>query len=284
MSISKKIRKKKVTKKAPLSFLDAAVYFILLLIFIFICFAPMILFVFVLPERYALANEAIIAFNNGNQWELLLCFPFSFALILSLAIPFAHLGIGSRPIFGNPHYKPKAREAIIHQDPLVSKAFWRNLSHDTIEDIKKSSIGCLIALVITAPLLQLCIYPREVIEKNDYLITYNLFNQVSHSAQVGEAEQLKIDIYKYDGGRHRTTSHYGIEISVLYEDTSYSFTLGDFKNMSTEETLQYMLHIKSYFSKDKYEITHVDRMDKLIDDNDFSTQEIELIYELFDYR
>lgn len=281
MSISKKIRKNVVVKEAPLSFLDGTLYILFLIVYLLICFAPMIIFVFILPEQYAYSGESVIAFDNSDQWELFLCFPFCFALIISLAILFAHIGF--RPLFGNPHYKPKPRESIIHKDPLFSKAFWRNLSQDTIDDIKKTAIGGLIALLITAPMLQLCLYPREVIEENDYLITYNVFNQISHSANVNEAEQLKIDIYR-TSNKNSAIYHYGIEITVLYEEATYSFTLGSFKKMSTEETLRYMLHIKSFFNKDAYEIEHIDRMDKLLEDNNFSAKEIDLIYELFDYR
>ena len=54
--------------------------------------------------------------------------------------------------------------------------------------------------------------------------------------------------------------------------------------MDTEETLRYLLHLKSFFSKETYEIEHIERMDKLLDDNDFSDTEIQLVYELLDYR
>jgi hypothetical protein len=281
MSISKKIRKNVVVKEAPLSFLDSTLYILFIIVFLFICFAPMIIFGLILPEQYAYSSEAVIAFDNSNQWELLFVFPFCISLILTIAMLLAHIGI--RPFFGNPHYKPKPRESIIHKDPLFSKAFWRNLSQDTIDDIKKTAIGGLIALLLTAPLLQLCIYPRVVIEDNDRLITYNVFNKVSHSAHVNEAEQLKINIYK-TSHKNSTIYDYGIEITVLFEEKSYSFKLGDFKKMNTEETLRYLLHLKSFFSKETYEIEHIERMDKLLDDNDFSDIEIQLVYELLDYK
>ena len=90
-------------------------------------------------------------------------------------------------------------------------------------------------------------------------------------------------IYK-TSHKNSTIYDYGIEITVLFEEKSYSFKLGDFKKMNTEETLRYLLHLKSFFSKETYEIEHIERVDKLLDDNDFSDTEIQLVYELLDYR
>ena len=81
MSISKKIRKNVVVKEAPLSFLDGTLYILFIIVFLLICFAPMIIFTFVLPEQYAYSSEAVIAFDNGNQWELLFVLPFCFSLL-----------------------------------------------------------------------------------------------------------------------------------------------------------------------------------------------------------
>ena len=283
MSINKKIRKKVVVKNEPLSFLDSTLYFIYILLICAITCAPFV-FSMVFCEQYAYSNEAVIAFDNDDQWELLFCLPCCLSLLFLFILPLVYLDFGTRPIFGNPKYKPKARESVIRKEPFTSKDFWRNLSSDTIDDVKKSLIGCFIAVLLSAPLLQLCVYPREVIESNDDLIRYNLLNQVSHSANASEANQLKIEIYKYSNGKNSSISHYSIELTILFEDTQYSFTLSNFKNMSIEETLRYMLHLKSYFTEEDYEIVHVDRMDKLIKDKDFSTTELDLIYELFDYR
>ncbi len=282
MSISKKIKKKVKAKKAPLSIVDSIIYFGVFLLILLIVFAPIILFGTVFSEQIAFADESVIAFYN-NGWELLWVFPFSFVLILVLLIPFGLALSKLQPIFGNPRYKPSVYESIIPTYPLFSKEFRVSLNEDSKKSAKKYVLISLIALIVTAPLTLLSLYPREVLDENDRFTSYNSFNQVTHSADIDEAEGLVIDIYK-DGAGKRLRSYYDICITVIFEDREYYFEFGNFANMSTEERLEYLLHLKSCFSADEYEITDTKYMDELLEDDDYTEKEIELIYDLFDYR
>lgn len=282
MSISKKIKKKVKAKKAPLSIVDSIIYFIVFLLILLIVFAPIILFGIVFSEQVATADESAIAIYN-NGWELLWVFPFSFVLILVLLIPFGLALSNLQPIFGNPRYKPSVYESIIPTYPLFSKEFKANWSEDSKKSAKKYILISLIALIVTAPLTLLSLYPREVLDENDRFTAYDSFNQVTHSADIDEADRLVIDIYK-SGSRKGLHSYYDICITVSFEDREYYFEFGNFGHMSTKEKLEYLLHLKSCFSADEYEITNIHYMDELLADDDYTAEETQLIYELFDYR
>lgn len=283
MGISKKIKKRVTAKRAPLSLLDGLIYILFLLLILAIVFTPTLLFTLVLPNELIDNDPTIVAFDNDNSWQLLFCFPFSFILILLIFIPLAYIFNGDLPpIFGNPNYNPPARQPIIHADPIISKAFWKKIDRDTIDEIKKSSLGLIIALLITAPLLLLCLSPGQVMKIDHSLKTYNSFHQITHSAKIEEVDELQIEIYR--ASRHKRVSYdYGIEISFLFDDASYHFRLGDFNQMNTKEALQYLNDLKAIVPNTKCTIEHTDRMEQLLKDNHYSEEEIQLIYQLFEY-
>ena len=134
--------------------------------------------------------------------------------------------------------------------------------------------------IICAALVPLGICPRTVLDKNNNCITYNSFNKVTHKCDIKDADKLIINILK---SGHKGRTYYHAELTFVFGDKSYSFREVDFGKMTSEERLQYMLKIKSMFEDDRYEITNVDRMDKLIKDNHYSEKEIKLVYELFEY-
>ena len=283
MGISKKIKKRVIAKRAPLSLLDRLIYILFLLLIIAIVFAPILLFALVLPNELIDNDPTIVAFDNDNSWQLLFCFPFSFVLILLIVIPLAYIFNGDLPpIFGNPNYKPPVRQPIIHADPIISKAFWKKIDRDTIGDVRKSSIGLIVALLVTAPVLLLCLSPGQVLEKDHSLKTYNSFHQITHSAKIEEVDELQIEIYR--ASRHKSVSYdYGIEISFLFDETAYHFRLGDFNRMNTQDILQYLNDLKAIVPDTKCTIEHIDRMEQLLKDNHYSEDEIQLIYQLFEY-
>jgi hypothetical protein len=53
--------------------------------------------------------------------------------------------------------------------------------------------------------------------------------------------------------------------------------------MEREDVLRHMMLLKRYFSEDQYEIRHIDRMERLVDYQNFTDAELNLVYDLFDY-
>jgi hypothetical protein len=72
-------------------------------------------------------------------------------------------------------------------------------------------------------------------------------------------------------------------LTFEYEHRDYVLSLGCFGGMERADVLRHMLLLKRYFSEDQYEIRHIDRMEKLVDYQNFTDTELNLVYDLFDY-
>ena len=272
MSKSKKIQKRIIAKKAPLSLIDRIIYITAMVIAIPLVFTPMVLSMLV-RRQIIFSTPDLIAYD-GNTIEIFWSFPLMMVLIVLWIVPLGYGYSQIQPIFGNPKYKPSFYRPLIPTDPLCSKAFWRNLSQERKKSIKRFIICTLIAVLLTAPLVSLSLYSRKVILENDQFVSYNSFNQVVHSATIEKAERIEISVT-------RGKSQYGMTMSIQFEEESYHLHISSFPDYDIEETLEYMIYLKSYFQENECEINNLHWIDAYL--SDFTASEQALICDLFDY-
>lgn len=265
-------------KKPPLSLLDKTIYIILVLLGFAMLLVMMLGMGLFLPKSIAFADDTIVASYNP---AVICALPLT--LLIALGIAFlAGRGIDNKqPIFGNKHFKPAGLKPVIKTYPLFSKEFRENLSNGTKRKIKKTVKILLILLIVFSVIYSLGIFPRTVLDKYNNCTSYNMFNNETHRCNITEAEKLVIDIYH--NIHYRNADTWGIRLEFSCAHKTHKFTLGSFYEMNTEDTLNYMIYLKSLLSG-RYEITNIDRMEKLIWDRGFSAKETQLVYELFDYE
>ena len=275
MSIKRKIQRASLPKP-PLSVLDKTVY-VFFLLFGILSIIGFYVALMRLPQvEFAFTDESIVAAENTL---LLLCAsPMILFISLAIAIP-AGLGLQKKqPIFGNKRFTPSFTKPVMKTFPLISKDFWLHLEEKSKRRMKKIGIVLAVLFLICAIILPFGFYPREILDRENNFYAYDFRNQQTHCQNIRDAEKMEIDI-AYSSGR---SSRCHLRIAFVFEDQTYHFYLRSFYGMTTEETLEYMLYLKSFFADGRYEITHAERVESLIWRRDFNASEAALLYKLFD--
>lgn len=274
--MSKKIKAKKI----PLSLLDKTIYYVLMLLSILFTAFILLFFGSALPIKIAFSDSSVVAAKNsaaiGCSMPLILVFITSICAVSGYGLQI------KQPIFGNKSFKPKGSKPMLKTFPLFSKEFRNSLAPQKRSTIKKVVLAVSIALLISSIIMLLGLFPRMTLDHQNNICTYNSFNQITHRNTVESAEKLMINI-KYSNSTRGYNPSYLIELKFVFEDQTYRFTTGNFHEMSKEQTLEYMLYLKDFFKNGQYEITNIDRMNKLLDYGSFTAEETALIYRLFDY-
>jgi len=267
------------TPKVPLSGLDKFIYIVLWLVGFFSGIVILAFCGTTLPETVVFSDPTVIAYHGMAFFFCAI--PIAGYISLTLMILVAYGWDRKQPIFGNKKFKPKFGQPVIKTFPLFSKEFRDSLSEKQKKRIKRTATVLLILLVVCAAILPFGIYPRSVLNNQNHFKHYNSFNQLTDEVTVGEADRLILEI-TYRNNRKSSPS-WGIELTFEYEHRDYKLTLGGFGDMEREDVLRHMLLLKRYFDEDQYEILHIDRMENLVDYQDFTDAELKLVYDLFDY-
>lgn len=264
-------------KKPPLSRLDMGIY-VALIILAFALMLFLMASLILIPRRIGFADDGVVAATESAAF-FALSFPLATVLALGISIPAGKAIDEKQPIFGNKKFKPKWGDPVINTFPIFSKEFKQYVYPKKKKTIKMTVIILSILLAVSAIIYPLGIFPRQTLTEDHVFSTYNSFNRATHTAEIEDAEKMVISI---DSARrsHRCS----IQITFVFGETKYYFGVGSFEKMDTEEALRYMLTLKSYFANGRYEIEHIDSMDRLISDRNYNTTETALVYELFNYK
>ena len=266
------------TKKIPLSSLDKFLYFFMFFLGVF-SLALIYPLGLILPNKIAASHAPIVASTN---FIAVLCSIFiSVTLSVSFFLIFGYGFTAKQPIFGNKKFKPKALTPILKTFPVFSKEFRNTLSLKTKRKIKKIVIIILIFLIISIIVFPFGLYPRTTLDPQNNISTYNSFNQLTRVDSIDAAQKLIISINT--SGSRRGRRNYYISLEFVFENKSYKFSVDDFYELSTQQTLEYMLHLKTIFQNKRYEIANIEKIDELLFYENFTAEEQDLIYRLFDY-
>jgi hypothetical protein len=281
MSRIKKIKRNiKNIPRPPLSALDKLIYFFIIAVLSVWSFASVYSFAITIPMAHAFSYEGVVA--AVNEWGLLFVCPLWF-LIMAVAI-FVCTGIQKKqPIFGNKKFQTTQKFRAIYQTatvhPIFSAEFKKNLSEKKKRGIKKTACICLALLVVFSVISLLGICPRYVLDENDNILKYNSFDKNTAVIDVENADKAVIGIHS--SRTKRGGVHYNIQIEFVFDDDTYTFRKNAFYEMDTEETLRYMIYLKSLL-RGRYEIEGSDRADLIIRRKKYTATEAALLYELLD--
>ena len=274
--------KKIKTKKPPLSALDKFIYIVLILLYYAVILSGCWFFWMIIPDYIAFSDPAVVAYNDFALFGTILVCSVPMLIVLGLAgVPLA-LGFSKKqPIFGNKKFKVIGFQPKVRAYPIFTKAFRENLSNKAKKTIKIAVTAWGISFAAALLVLLLSLFPREVLDDRNNFLRYNSFNQVTASEHIDEAERLIIDIPTLHS-RHEGTYPF-LELHFVFEVHTYDLPLSGFREDDRAAALEYMLYLKHFFRTDEYEIANADRLDWLLDDGNYDTEETELLYELFDY-
>lgn len=274
MSITRKV--KRGAQKPPLSGLDKAIYVFLILLSMGLLVAALLIYLYIL-DYIAFSDESIVA--KEATLGMIFAIPLVMFIGMFPMITFAYGYKAKQPIFGNKRFRTPAFAPLLKTYPILSKEFRQNLTDENKAKIRKNTKSILVIFFVCVLLFTFGIYPRKVLDKDNNFTSYNSFNKKIHSYNIEEADNLVIRIH-----RHRRGAGYSIEMDFEFDGQKYNVGQGSFNNMSREETLEYMVYLKSFFDESEYEITNIKRMDDLLYYNDFTNVERELVYEVLDYK
>ncbi len=267
-------------RKPPLSKIDRLLYLFVGLGAMVSCFALLFFLIYAFPEIIASAKDKNAIAATALQPGFLLLAPVVIFFPLSLAA-FDLMG-RKQPILGNKRYKPKGFQPLLPVYPLFSKAFRESISKKSKDKIKLILLILLALSTVCIALFPLGIFARKTLDRDNVFCTYDTLNEITHRAQVEDAEKMTIEIYRIH--RRKGRDHYYIQLSFHFQDQTYSFLDREFFAAKDLEALEQMLYLKSFFKKGEYEILHSEYMPELLNDQHYSSKERALVYQLFEYN
>jgi hypothetical protein len=274
MSKKKKTRKKPQTP--PLSFLDQCIYGVGFLLVI-ITFVFVFWFYCGFPHRFALQDGFVIAADE--RLTTLWFFPLWFYLVISLLGIVAIPCTMKKPIFGNSEitYGPPHWENIY---PLFGKQ--KNKRKPSSKERKGTAVlffGWLTIFFIFFFLSFFSLFGRNTLMQNGDITVYSVFNQEKRNYSVMDISTLEIQTGSYSTGKGFST-YWRTEYEFTMNDgRSYEFTDSCFR--SDRDAFENMIKMKTLVDRQKITIEGVENLDKVIDDNHYTPEELELLYELF---
>lgn len=271
-------KKKNGAKKPPLSALDKAIYRITIMAGIGLILLLWLLFGLWIPEKIGYLGEGAIA--CGDQSGVLTSLPFAACIGFSVALLASKGKEGKQPIFENKNIK----DSSVY--PIISKEFWQRMTVKTKKKMKVWGITFAVLFVVCSVILLIGLFPRSVLYEDGRIESYGIVNQLKASEHMDTADFITLEIERTTtrSGRYGTihNTHYFFYFRFVFEEETYSFSIGDFGETNRTETLLYMKDLKERFGE-RYTLIGTQYVDDMVD-SDWETEEKELFYALFDLQ
>jgi len=280
--MSKKSKKKKRSRRPPLSLLDKSIYWLglilsfILSLFLAYCFED-------ITGVIAFHDPSVVAYDHHATYlfgmPMLLYFQTS-------ALVFFITGLESkRPVFGNRKFRygeaPWAKDCFPLFDPRRKKIYVR----PSEKSFRRSMIILWTAgLFLCSLFAPLGFFGRDCLTQNNSIITYNVLNQEDPAAYTtADYSHLTIQAGYVSG--YRSSGYWKYEIKIRMKDgKSFSFSNRDFdwrKPHLQERCLNQMLDIKAFFPPDTITIKGENKLEKVADYLGFNEEQTQLLQELF---
>ena len=263
---------------------------IIILVFIFLLAATLgiiCLFLIILPDSTNPKSDNILnCISRGGAFNL----PFALTICIYLIAPVF--------IF-NTDFRFFHRRRPFKHDGLVKKVYplfskdWklRPRSEKTPERIKKKRKTVIImasVLLVTAMLVPFSLFGKTIWYNNDTIKVYNYVGKMTEQYDIKEADKIQInayDQYHYSSGYRGinlfpTSVSYEINISVYFGDERFTVSMKEDES-GYYNSLKNLIRIKNMYTSDKI-TKNDDELTKVLYHTDFSSEEIDLIRELFD--
>ncbi len=269
-------KKKHGAKKPPLSKRDKWIYNLVIVIGFVLIFLLWLLFWLKIPRAIGFSAEDVIA--CGDQSGDVTSLPFAVCVGFSVVLLASKGKEEKQPIFENKDTK----DASVY--PLISKEFWQRMTVKTKKKMKVWGITFAGLFAVCSVILLSGLFPRSVLYEDGRIESYDIINQLKASEHMDAADFITLEIERTTtrSGRYgvRRNTHYFFYFRFVFEDGTYSFSIGDFGEMNRTETLLYMQDVKERFGA-RYTLIGTQYVDDMVDSS-WEDEEKELFYALFD--
>ncbi len=292
--MAKKTKKKKKLKMPPLSFLDKVVYWIALSLLIGLCY-----FFLVVQQqmRRAIAFDDMSIIASGDNfsacWFLVpVCTLFVITFIL-----WETAYQNRKPIFGkkNIKYGPPAF-------PKVYPLFMKNKPYVYVGEGKKKEYRLIATIILVVFLISLVPFPwslygRYCLKNDGSIVQYNMFNKQVQDFSSEEIESIKIDTYRVRNSVYRKNwisalfgifvdnSRWGVQMEFVTESgKKYTFDDGGFRKDTSGKSMDWLMamnQVKANYDPSVICYEDIESLHRVIEDEDMTQEEIELLYRLF---
>lgn len=281
--MSKKKKKKQKDNKPQLSKLDKAIYFLLALFTMGICYGLFFQIEYMKSVLF-FANPDVLAFQD--RMTTLWCLPF-FLIILITIISVWDATYGKRKaIFGNKKVDYTKHNYQFYPIFYKGKKPKRKMTNDRKKEIKISIILWLIAYGISFSLTGLSIFGRTVLTKDGNIIKYSVFNNIKEQYYVSDISEVEYTTYLHNVAKGADYYTYAIKLYLKNSDDYFIFEYENFDQTNKQSffttSLEDMRYLRDTVYKDKKVIYNKEAsLEEVIKNKRMTQEEIEKLYEFF---
>ena len=281
--------KRKLEYRLALSPLDTFIY-------LFVCAALFIgaivlaVHQFQVRDNLALSDKSVIAYSGNGYGVLFSALPLIILLVYSDITIWKVYFRAKRPIFGRNDFE-YGDDLEYDEYPL----FYRGKPTDA-ESLKQKKKRTRKALIISAifavclVLFPFSIAPRESLTYSGDIIKYNIFNSETHRYSKDDIKQVTFRTER----KINRIRRYGRRISYNYlmtvtmnDGNQFDFYPGGFRLTDAAGRagiIKSMLYVKDMFGEKIVTIGSTKYIDKVVQRDNFTDREIELLHELFEIK
>ena len=277
MAKKKKQSKKKPTFAPPLSKTDKLIYKMGYLVIALLAMLLVVATIF-LVEQIAFADNSVMASNSRG---FLLILPFMMYAIISVLIFWYNAHSSRKPIFGNPDIT-YGKEPWQNFYPLFSKERKKRVLRPSALKFRKKILSLWLGGFCTCLILACFgLFGRVSLMQNGEITVYNSLNKEKETYSVTDISEFAIYTFK---DISRVGSTWRIRCTFVMSDGhSYSFSDYYFRSSKgSNDAFESMLKMKTLVDSRKIVIEGKENLDKLIEDQQYTPEELALLYELFE--
>ena len=275
--------KKKIHKMPPLSFVDKAIYWTILLL---LCasYIALLLGPFILRHKIAFADESVIAVADNIS-------------ILWLVVPFINWTLITSILWGYSYYERKpifGKKGFRYGPPAwlrVYQLFMKNKPQvfvSTYDKKRRKGVSTILAIVLIVGLIPfpLSLYGRDCLRQDGSIVQYNMFNREVYNFSAGDIREIKFGTYRHKS-RGDMFYSYGVQM-VLITDSGkkYTFQAREFHSDGEDDArywLKAMSDIKRRYDPSIIRYEDSEKLDKVAKSYiGFTDKDREWLYQLFE--
>lgn len=269
-------------KKRPrLSVLDQIIYWFLLAMIVGFLVAYFALYGG-LRSKIAFSDEQVIASNwgVGAPWSML---PWMTTLCITL-LSWLLAYMSRKPIFGlrNFDYRKSGW-------PPVYPLFMKNKPEVSVSKSKKKEQKVIAMIMVAALVISwlpfpLSVYGRHCLRSDGSIVQYNMLNKEIRQVSLDEIHSVVIETHRSTRG-HYGGGVYGVRIVFVTESGRDYYTQWEFRDDVETDTaywLTAMIQLKNCYDPDIVQVSGIENLARVIDDQKLSPPKVTLLYELFE--
>lgn len=212
-------------------------------------------------------------------------------LWIGIAAVLLELRSRKQPIFGKKGitYGPPKWKAVY---PLFSRTFWKHFLANR-KRVLITAVAALLVTSLTTGVTMASLFARDQLYNDGSIRGFNFLNQQVQHCTASDVVEIHICTEYDSNGNHRIgrfgikrRGSWGIQLRIHTNDGIIYFDDRHFRpdQGSMDESLIGMLQIKALFDPDQIVIVGTDKIPRVIADQEFTQEEAQLLYDLFDMR